>query len=149
MAFLARDLTNRIKTVYLCVLLPTNLLRLYQKMPQNSPIIRFCSLCLTALMLFISVWSKAQVPTKHVEKAKTGQESSKDKSPKAVYLSELSPMTSTAPVAIDFQQSFFLLPPVYAPAFAVKSSLVAYKKPYFTLSYFEKIFEKHIAIGAP
>ena len=117
-------------------------------MHQPSSIARFFSLFLTVLMLFISVWSKAQVPHKTLKKAATEQS---DKSKKAAQttLSELSPMTTAVPLAVDFQQSFFLVSPTIAWVDAEKSPLSSYKTPFFRLSYFEKLFEKHIAIGAP
>jgi hypothetical protein len=117
-------------------------------MLQKSSIARFFSLFLTVLMLFISVWSKAQVPHKTLKKTATEQSSKNDKAPKAS-ISELSPMTTVVPVVVDFQQYCFLLPSTFRWVEAQKSPLSTYKTPLFRLSFFEKLFEKQIAIGAP
>jgi hypothetical protein len=113
---------------------------------------RIFNLFLAGLMLFVSVWTKAQVPVYKVEKTKTEQNTKKstEKNTSTTMVSELSPMATVVPVVLDFQHDFYIpsSSPIL-PSEEIANVLIVVNKPPYQLSYFQNIFEKHIAIGAP
>lgn len=119
-------------------------------MQNRSVISRTFNLLLAGIILFISVWSKAQVPVYESVAPKQEQKpNSPQKAPQTV-VSEMLPMATVAPVVLDFQQDFFLLPsPI--PVFIEKLQKLSIfsTKPLFSASYLEALFEHYISPNAP
>ena len=118
-------------------------------MKQTTAHTRIFSLMLTIMLLSILVWGKSVVPVAKVEKAKTEQ-NSKQTDSKQSTVSELSPMATFAPVAVDFQQDISFVP-VAPLVFHIQKMIAALPptKPLFLLSYFQNIFGHHIVTNAP
>ncbi|MFN8354630.1 MAG: hypothetical protein U0Y10_09300 [Spirosomataceae bacterium] len=117
-------------------------------MKQTPTFSRIFSMVLATLLLSISVWGKSVLPVVKVEKAKTEQNSNSTDSKQSV-VSELSPMATVAPIAVDFHQALCFVPAVPLAFPLQQIAALTPTKPLFLLSYFQNLFGHHIATNAP
>lgn len=115
---------------------------------------RVISHLLSVSMLFVVLFSSivsSGMPIQQVEiaKSKAEQKKKEDKKTDQTTVSELS-ITGIMPShAFDFGHDAILIPAPRVIFLVAKETLSIITKPLFRISYFEKLFEHHIAINAP
>ncbi len=120
-------------------------------MQKKSYIARLLSGVLLCFVLLSSVFSKELPLQKNAQNTKEqrSEKSSKPKSAQQSYLSELQMAVVIPAHGFQFAQDAIILPTPQICFIVSKKVLVIISKPLFKNSYFDKIFERHIAINAP
>lgn len=117
-------------------------------MEKRSTIIRFFGLFMLAAVLLNSFTPAQAVVAEQTKAQKTADDSTSD-TDEEVSFSEWSSDVVVPSHAFSFDNNLIVVP---APKFNfIFSETVAYKisKPLYRHSYFEKLYEHHIAINAP
>ncbi len=102
-----------------------------------------------SLFVLTTVLSKSLVKSQIQERFAAGQGQSDPQDQQQAYFSELSSEVVIPSVAFDFTGSFLLVP---VPEFSIlltRQAVTVFSRPLCRLSYFDKLFEHHIAINAP
>ncbi len=84
-----------------------------------------------------------------LERAASSQSPSDDQNDEQAHFSELSSEVVIPSVAFDFSGDFVTIPTPDFRVLLVEAGFSAFTKPQYRISYFEKLFEHHIAINAP
>jgi hypothetical protein len=102
-----------------------------------------------SLFVLATVLSKNLVQDQIQERFAAQSDQSDDTNPQETYFSELSSDVVIPSVAFDFAGVFILMPVPEISLLAIGTSFLAIPRHLYGLSYFEKLFEHHIAINAP
>lgn len=102
-----------------------------------------------SLFVLTTVLSKSLVQSQIQERYAAQSQNADHEDQDQAHFSELSSDVVIPSVAFDFSSDFVLIP---APEFSfleTENLVSIVSKPIYRLSYFEKLFEHHIAINAP
>lgn len=115
-------------------------------MKQNKHIFKALGLFLSLFML-TTVFTRSLVEQKVVAESQAQADDEQDD--QQVHFSEFSSDYVIPSFAFDFGSDFVLVPVADFSVLLIENTFKAVSKPVYRISYFEKLFEHHIAINAP
>ena len=118
-------------------------------MKKTDYISKVATVFVLGLVLFLSVFGKQVAHYQHIKESAKVKTKKSQPQPVQTTISELSLEVLVPSHAFDFNEAVYFIPRVQFDFPEIKSFAKIITKPIFRLSFFEKLFELHIAINAP
>jgi hypothetical protein len=117
-------------------------------MKKRTSILRSMGLMMLCLVWLTSVFGK-QLPQVHHEKHAPKPATEQQDKQQQTTISELSLAVVVPSHAFSFAQDFIIVPAPQVIFLITEKIIFKVEKPLFIISYFDNLFEHHIAINAP
>jgi uncharacterized secreted protein with C-terminal beta-propeller domain len=118
-------------------------------MKKQTYIARALSFFVLGLVMILSIFGKQIADNQRLKADSKPKTEKKSSEPSQTTISEWSMEVLVPSHAFDFNEAVFIFPTQHIAIVAVEQVFKLITKPIFRLSFFEKLFELHIAINAP